>query len=173
MAVPLTLVIITRWVEGFAYKAAVPWWLFLVAGAVVEEREAPPALERVHPVKMYPLLGAAVRVISPPACALGTDLVTVPLVAVMVGVKTLTKTGCTVTFASGTMKLDGFVAAGVAIPPAETLQLLNSHPVAGVAVIVTRSPALAFWEALVPVLVVTVPVPELFAPAETVIVRST
>ncbi len=35
LAVPLTLVFITRWVEGFAYKAAVPWWLFPTGGFVV------------------------------------------------------------------------------------------------------------------------------------------
>lgn len=35
IAVPLTLVFITRWVEGFAYKAAVPWWLFPAGGLMV------------------------------------------------------------------------------------------------------------------------------------------
>ena len=35
LAVPLTLVFITRWVEGFAYKAAVPWWLFPAGGLIV------------------------------------------------------------------------------------------------------------------------------------------
>jgi putative ABC transport system permease protein len=35
LAVPLTLVFIMRWVEGFAYKAAIPWWLFPAGGLVV------------------------------------------------------------------------------------------------------------------------------------------
>ena len=35
LAVPLTLVFITRWVEGFAYRAAIPWWLFPAGGVLV------------------------------------------------------------------------------------------------------------------------------------------
>lgn len=35
VAVPLTLVFITRWVAGFAYKAPLPWWLFPAGGALV------------------------------------------------------------------------------------------------------------------------------------------
>jgi putative ABC transport system permease protein len=35
VAVPLALVFINRWVAGFAYKAAAPWWLFAGAGLLV------------------------------------------------------------------------------------------------------------------------------------------
>ncbi len=35
VAVPLALVFIGRWVEGYAYKAAAPWWLFACAGVLV------------------------------------------------------------------------------------------------------------------------------------------
>jgi putative ABC transport system permease protein len=35
VAVPLALVFIRRWVEGYAYKAAVPWWLPVGAGLIV------------------------------------------------------------------------------------------------------------------------------------------
>ena len=35
VAVPLALVFIGRWVEGYAYRAAAPWWLFACAGGLV------------------------------------------------------------------------------------------------------------------------------------------
>ncbi len=35
LAAPLALLFINRWIAGFAYKAAVPWWLFPIAGVLV------------------------------------------------------------------------------------------------------------------------------------------
>ena len=33
LAVPLTYLAASRWLEGFAYRVEVAWWIFLVAGA--------------------------------------------------------------------------------------------------------------------------------------------
>ncbi|HCO67429.1 MAG TPA: hypothetical protein DIT04_06705 [Dysgonomonas sp.] len=35
LAVPLSYYTITKWVENFAYKASIPWWLFAAAGVLV------------------------------------------------------------------------------------------------------------------------------------------
>jgi putative ABC transport system permease protein len=34
IAIPLALYAVNKWLEGFTYKIAVEWWLFLLAGGV-------------------------------------------------------------------------------------------------------------------------------------------
>jgi putative ABC transport system permease protein len=34
IASPITVVIMSRWLQGFAYQVAISWWMFALAGAV-------------------------------------------------------------------------------------------------------------------------------------------
>jgi len=34
IAIPVALYFMQRWLEGFAYRVQVSWWIFLVAGAI-------------------------------------------------------------------------------------------------------------------------------------------
>ena len=35
IAIPLSYIIISRWMEQFAYRATMPWWIFAVAVAII------------------------------------------------------------------------------------------------------------------------------------------